>query len=519
MIIAINKSWRKKAFLCVLMILMLIFMQCVIPIFEAHAVAVAVGAVAVAAIAALLVMIGVKIMPTTTTSLSTIYSNLVRSIQEGGETLYPNILNLFGTLATTGVKIGDKIKILGNNLSLIKTELLKVINISSAMTDTLGYTGTNTQLSDVTITNKDKILNYESSISSNYANNIPIEIPIKGVNSVTLKGITMIRGEYYGGSYMYPGIYFTSNLLIITFERSVAGNIRKIIFNFSGTGKNNGTSITKIVMDSGTVVFDNINNDLHIKLMKTSTVDNQGNYIVKLQIVDKGTLQEYNYTLRGALNGTDYVYPYIEGQTSYDITGTKIVQDITNTKAKVIPGTADVVIGVAGTKSDGIDVTIPNTLNPSMDSVCPDAKTQLDTLAPSIDYDDIQAHTWDDATDSELPDDVDGTIDQPDEGTGEVDVGDVNDMPDQDALELPSLITTKFPFSIPWDVKRAVECLLAPAEAPKWTIPFVIDSINFRYDIEIDLSQYEAQAAIVRWFTVLIFTLGLIMSTRKLIGQ
>lgn len=101
----------------------------------------------------------------------------------------------------------------------------------------------------------------------------------------------------------------------------------------------------------------------------------------------------------------------------------------------------------------------------------------------------------------------------PNTGVADVDL----DIPDISAFQVPTIITTKFPFSIPWDLKRAVQMFQATASVPVFTIPFVIESINFSYDIVIDLNQFEYLAKIVRWFVLAIFMVGLIMATRSLI--
>ena len=41
----------------------------------------------------------------------------------------------------------------------------------------------------------------------------------------------------------------------------------------------------------------------------------------------------------------------------------------------------------------------------------------------------------------------------------------------------------------------------------------------FDYSIEVDLSEFEMVATIVRWFLYIIFIIGLILVTNKLIGR
>lgn len=80
----------------------------------------------------------------------------------------------------------------------------------------------------------------------------------------------------------------------------------------------------------------------------------------------------------------------------------------------------------------------------------------------------------------------------------------------------PNLIFQKFPFSIPWDLVAAVSILQAPPKDPVWEIPFHIESINFTYDFELDLTKYESFIRVFRWFLSGLFIVGLIAGTKKL---
>ncbi len=83
----------------------------------------------------------------------------------------------------------------------------------------------------------------------------------------------------------------------------------------------------------------------------------------------------------------------------------------------------------------------------------------------------------------------------------------------------PSLgLTRKFPFSIPWDLKNAVTTLVAEPKCPKWEINW--DSVYFvgGGKTVIDFEKFETWAKIVRWGVLIVFNIGLIIATRKLIG-
>jgi hypothetical protein len=81
-----------------------------------------------------------------------------------------------------------------------------------------------------------------------------------------------------------------------------------------------------------------------------------------------------------------------------------------------------------------------------------------------------------------------------------------------------SNLTTKFPFSIPWDVKNAITSLQATPTPPSWTINF--DSRYFKGggNVVLDFSQFETLAAVSRWGILIMFNISLILLSKKLIG-
>lgn len=88
---------------------------------------------------------------------------------------------------------------------------------------------------------------------------------------------------------------------------------------------------------------------------------------------------------------------------------------------------------------------------------------------------------------------------------------------------LGALMTTKFPFSIPWDFARAIGLLAAPAEAPYWEVD-IMAPIEHRVGswagdttIELDFEPFEGLAAFVRWIETIVFCAGLAMATKRLI--
>lgn len=94
--------------------------------------------------------------------------------------------------------------------------------------------------------------------------------------------------------------------------------------------------------------------------------------------------------------------------------------------------------------------------------------------------------------------------------------GEDTDIPD---LSIPQIITTKFPFSIPWDLYRAVNILVAPAQAPKWELPLHFDMLNVNTTLMIDLSQFDGIAALLRWGLSLLFLISLIILSSTIIRR
>lgn len=74
-----------------------------------------------------------------------------------------------------------------------------------------------------------------------------------------------------------------------------------------------------------------------------------------------------------------------------------------------------------------------------------------------------------------------------------------------------------FPFCLPFDLIDFIKILDAPAEAPKFTIPFKYPtrSGTATYDIVIDLSSFNSVAELLRDMECLAFIVGLIMITRS----
>lgn len=109
------------------------------------------------------------------------------------------------------------------------------------------------------------------------------------------------------------------------------------------------------------------------------------------------------------------------------------------------------------------------------------------------------------------------------EGTmvGDIALGDVAAVQG----ELGAVFITKFPFSIPWDVFRAVKLLLMPAQVPRWEID-LLGPVEQRFGtsglpgdttIVIDMSEFPIVGHMSRWLTTFLFCWSLMLGTKRLI--
>lgn len=123
--------------------------------------------------------------------------------------------------------------------------------------------------------------------------------------------------------------------------------------------------------------------------------------------------------------------------------------------------------------------------------------------------------------------DPDPDPDPADPGSGDPTVP--PDTPDVDDLGLPDLgaaLTTRFPFSIPWDIYRGLKLLSAPAEVPKFEVDFFAPLNNrvggWKGDtkIVIDFGYYPEFSFIgelCRWTSTIGYCLFLASATKRFI--
>lgn len=93
------------------------------------------------------------------------------------------------------------------------------------------------------------------------------------------------------------------------------------------------------------------------------------------------------------------------------------------------------------------------------------------------------------------------------------------DLGNLDLSGLGALLTTRFPFSIPWDIIRIFQTFVAEPEAPSWTVDLLpIEQFeNVNTEITIDLGQYPLVGQISRYFCIIELCIGLCYITKRLV--
>lgn len=79
-------------------------------------------------------------------------------------------------------------------------------------------------------------------------------------------------------------------------------------------------------------------------------------------------------------------------------------------------------------------------------------------------------------------------------------------------------IQNVFPFCIPYDLRDMVKGLIAEREAPRIQWTFQSNLFGFEYTFDIDLSEWDEVASILRLMELIAFVIGLAMVTRYIIG-
>lgn len=212
----------------------------------------------------------------------------------------------------------------------------------------------------------------------------------------------------------------------------------------------------------------------------------------------------------------------------WDVSGLRVGNNLLQ-----LPTYGNLQIGIRNVGSFPIDVGIVQNMFPDK-SICanvgttylddtfakPDTAVKTSPATTALTWDDVIGLTNTDlktkinVTDTSVPTDVPGT------GTGNpIDTTLPDSTKTLDFTPLQTVgISNKFPFCIPFDLYNSIKTLNVSPKAPKWTINF--DSRYFKGggSIDIDFSIFEQWAVVIRWGVLFMFTISLIILTRRVIG-
>lgn len=111
---------------------------------------------------------------------------------------------------------------------------------------------------------------------------------------------------------------------------------------------------------------------------------------------------------------------------------------------------------------------------------------------------------------------IEKVTDTPAEGTEEGTKNPPFDYDTPSKYKLSAAVTTRFPFSLPWDVNRVLTVLNAPARTPRINIDQKFMGMRFKIDYSFDY--LDPYVPWFRSFIVIGFAMFLIMNTRRLLG-
>lgn len=160
-------------------------------------------------------------------------------------------------------------------------------------------------------------------------------------------------------------------------------------------------------------------------------------------------------------------------------------------------------------------------------TLCDISVTDISTGEKVADISGDVAISWTDvateigvSTDSKTDTDVD-TDTKTDTTTGDLTMPDDKTKIDWKPLQLAGeLFTTRFPFSLPWDLYKAFTLFeVSDGKAPVISLPINLGEYG-DYSVDIDLTVFDDNVVIVvRWTTYVGFLIALVILTNKLIGR
>jgi hypothetical protein len=178
-----------------------------------------------------------------------------------------------------------------------------------------------------------------------------------------------------------------------------------------------------------------------------------------------------------------------------------------------------------GTKQWEIPNNYPDG-QPNIDYV-PVTNPSADPVKDTVVIDD-QGYQRDPTTDAQIGTDpitepVPTTDPDPDptEPTTDPDVGEPDTIQWAKLKAIPDAFTTKFPFSLPWDISKALTAVFGDFEetdtAPVWKFKLHVLGEEYSWDVTFP-QMVQDWAPFIRWTFIIFFDVGLIYAVRKLLG-
>lgn len=141
------------------------------------------------------------------------------------------------------------------------------------------------------------------------------------------------------------------------------------------------------------------------------------------------------------------------------------------------------------------------------------AREEAVTISDAVVSDALTNDTVSSLTQSEVLTDT-GVIEGVDPGKTPI-LDDYQASTDFDGMKVE--LKDLFPFCVPFDVFDIVKNLQAGREAPSFSYEFKFDKIGLDYTFNIDLSEFDTVAAILRTMELIAFCVGLALITRQII--
>lgn len=498
------------------------------------------AAVALWILGTLATMVGIKVLPTAITDMQTaftkLYTKLSNDNSSGVVMSYINATSPNALASFVGGAESTTMAVPAASLPAMQSEILDALGadgealaaeIAAREAGTIDLSKYDIDVSEWTLISNDYV-NYDSlyegisNIKFDKNNDtkyiIYLDSPTYPVSSQAAHSVIDLGSTVSSSS-------FTSKTNYIIIENNNNNKQFTITYNYNPTLTNSYTSSRSYIN------IDSEDKDIYWSLQKKNNLLN-GNifnygansdlspYILDVDLIYSGNSYYYDvnnniqYIGTGLYFGgfitntyhTTYIYPLLAMEKTKQILIEKyqIIESITSIGAKTISGTVE---SLQNSASSG-DGNITATVMPEISQKLYTDETTKSALDTAIGYDinDVTTNTYDTTTGTEAASSTD------------IDIGGLN----LDSLGV--LFTTKFPFSIPWDIKRIFGLLQAPAKAPYFEIDLfapLADRIDFIDDttIVLDLSQpqFEIIGQVCRWASIVGFCLLLAVGTKRMI--